>query len=302
MPRAADIDWNDVRYFLAAARAGTLAGAARALGVEHSTIGRRLTALEEALGAPLFTRGSDGLALTALGQKLVPLAEEMGRAAGALAERAGSQKTLVRLATPSGFGRYINPQLGAFHAQHPTVTIELVSGSRPVDLKKSEAELAIRMGPLDDDELVVRKIADVGWSLYAADAYLARRPAPADPRALAGHDLLGFETSLSGVPGAQWIEEHGRGANVIMRCREMTDLVAACVAGLGLAVLPCMATEGEPALRRLTLEVLGTRRLSLVHRKEVLVAEAVKAVIQFVLQVLSKHAPGMSGQPEEADT
>jgi DNA-binding transcriptional LysR family regulator len=296
MTRAGDIDWNDLRYFLAAARSKTLAGAARALGVEHSTIGRRLTALEETLGVSLLTRGPDGLVLTGLGDKLVPPLEEMERAVLAVMELTTSRKTRVRLATPTGFASLISPHLAAFQAAHPSITLELLSSSRRVDLRKSEADLAIRLGASDDEDLVARKIADAGWSLYAASAYLARHPAPADPGALAGHDVLGFEASLAGVPGAKWIEAHGQGANIIMRCRELMDMVAACVAGLGLAVLPCMAAVREPALQRLTPAVLGTHRLSLVYRKEVLVAEPVKAVIQFVMKIMSEQAAGMSGE------
>jgi DNA-binding transcriptional LysR family regulator len=300
--RSGDLDWNDLRYFLSAARAGTLAGAARSLEVDHSTIGRRLTALEEVLGVPLLTRGPDGLALTDIGQKLVPLLEDMERAALAARELATSQKTRVRLATPSGFSRYIHRHLPGFQAANPGITIELLSSSRPVDLKKSEADLALRTGPVGDQELVARKIADAGWSLYASPAYLCRHAAPADPRQLSGHDLLGFEAGLAEVPGARWIEEHGQGANVIMRCRELVDMVAACVAGLGLAVLPCMATEEEPALVRLTSEVLGTRRLSLVYRKEVLRSPPVVAVIEFVTEVMRAHADQMSGAIGEKTT
>jgi DNA-binding transcriptional LysR family regulator len=291
-----EIDWNDLKFFLWAARAGSQAGAARALGVEHSTIGRRLTSLEEALGAPLLTRGPAGLALTSVGTQLVPLLEQVERAVLAVRELATSQTTRVRLATPSGFGRLILPQLPAFHARHPGITIELLSGARMVDLKKNEADVAIRQGASDDEELVSRKVADVGWSLYAAESYLSRHAAPGDPRQLAGHDVLGFETTLAGVPGARWIEEHGQGANVIMRCRELIDVVSACVAGLGLAVLPCMAAAVEPSLKRLTREVLGTRRLSIVYRKEMLLSAPVKAVIEFVDEVMRAQAPGMSGE------
>lgn len=294
MARLGEIDWDDLRCVLAAARAGTLAGAARALGVEHSTISRRLTAVEEGLGAPLFTRGPDGLALTEAGQKVIPLLEQMERAALAVTEVVSAQTTRVRLATPSGFGGLLNPHLGRFQAQHPNITLELLSSSRPVDLKKSEADLALRVGPLDDPELVARKIADVGWSLYAAPTYLARHPAPADPRQLAGHDLLGFADSLAHVPGARWLQQHGQGANVVMRYRELTDMISACLAGLGLAALPCMVTPAQP-LQRLTREVLGSQRLTLVYRKEVLVSVAVRAVLEFVTEVMAEHAPGMSG-------
>src|SRR4030095_8855507 len=107
-------------------------------------IGRRLTALEEAMGAPLLTRSPEGLTLTELGQQLVPVLEQMERAALAARELVASRKTRVRLATPSGFGRIIAPELAAFQAQHPDVTVELLGGSRMVDLKHSEADLAIR--------------------------------------------------------------------------------------------------------------------------------------------------------------
>ena len=296
MSASEGMDWNDLRYFLCAVRARTLAGAARALGVEHSTIGRRLKGLEEALGVPLLTRSADGLKLTAIGERVVPLVEELERGVRAIQELVTDQRARVRVATPTGFGRVLSPQLVAFQAKHPNITIELLASSRMVDLKSGEADLAIRQGPSSDEDLIARKIADVAWSLYASDAYLARHPAPGDPRELAGHDLLGFETTLANVPGARWIEEHGQGANVIMRCRELTDIISACVAGIGLAVIPCMAAAPEPALKRLTKEVLGTRPLSIVYRKEVLVAEPVKTVIAFVEEVLRDYIRSVSGE------
>ena len=177
------------------------------------------------------------------------------------------------------------------------MTLEFLSGSRVVDLKKSEADLAIRMAPSEDEELVARKLGEVGWSLYASDAYLAKHRAPVDPRNLAGHEVLGFEPSLAGVPGAKWLEAHGAGANVVMRCRELVDMIAACVAGLGLAVLPSVSAELEPSLRRLTPEVLGERRrLWLVYRKEVLVAQPVKAVIELVTTIMQGYTAQMAGE------
>ena len=292
MARPDDVDWNDLRCFLAAARAGSLAGAARAMGVEHSTVGRRLAALEEAMGAALVTRSPEGLALTAAGKQLLPLVEEMARAAQAGKEALASARTRVRLATPSGFGRVLAPELMTFQAQHPDVTIELSSASRMVDLKKGEADVAIRQGPSADEDLVARTIGDVEWSLYASASYLQRHPAPSDPRDLVGQDLLGFEERLAAVPGARWLERHGKGANVVMRCGELADTLSACVAGIGLAVLPTTAAALEPSLERLTGESLGTSKLYVVYRKESLLSEPVKAVIEFVTQVMRDHLRG----------
>ncbi len=300
MGKRDEIDWNDLRYFLAAARARTLAGAARALEVEHSTIGRRLTALERAIGASLVTRNPDGLVLTAAGEKVLPLAEEMERAVLATREIVTSNKARVRLATPSGFSRVLSPHLSAFQARHPDVTIELLGGSRMVDLKKGEADVAIRQGPSQDEELITKRIGEVQWSLYASESYLVRHPAPSDPRQLTGHDLLGFEAGLSGVPGARWIQEHGSGANIVMRCRELADMLSGCVAGLGLAVLPATAAALEPSLRRLTGELLGSSNLWIVYRKEVLLGEPVRAVIEFVTEVLREYLRSVSGAAERS--
>jgi DNA-binding transcriptional LysR family regulator len=132
--------------------------------------------------------------------------------------------------------------------------------------------------------------------MYAAPAYLERRGTPADPRQLAGHDLLGFESRLAEVPGARFIAEHGAGATIVMRCREMSDMVAACVAGLGIAVMPCMAAAIEPSLRRLTPEVLGSRPLYLVYRKEVLVSAPVAAVVDFLVDVFRDKAAALAGE------
>ena len=240
MSKDSDFDWDDLRYFVQAARTKTLAGAARALGVEHTTIGRRLTALERALGAQLFIRGPDGLRLTPLAERVLPLVEDVERAVRAVQERVASDKMRVRLAVPSGFTPLITARLAELHQDHPDVTLELLSGSRPVDLKKGEAELALRIGPVTDQDLVAQNMGEVGLSLYAADAYLARRPAPIDPRQLAGHEIIGYDQSLAALPGAKWLDTHGAQASVVLRCREMTDMLAAASTGLGLAVLPCM--------------------------------------------------------------
>jgi DNA-binding transcriptional LysR family regulator len=287
-----------LRYFVQAAQTKTLAGAARALNVEHTTIGRRLSALERAFGAPLFIRGPDGLRLTPLGERLLPLAEEVERAVHAVEDVVSSDKVRVRLAVPSGFAALITQHLTRLQRDYPGVSLELVSGSRPVNLTKGEAELALRLGPISDEGLVAQRLAEAGWSLYAADAYLARCPAPADPRQLSRHEIIGYDQSLAEVPGAKWLEAHAADASIVLRSREMTDMLAAATAGLGLAVLPCVLGETTPGLRRLTDEVLGTRRMSLVYRREMSRVAPVRAVISFVASVMREHERLIAGIPE----
>src|SRR5262245_14168671 len=199
MPDADDLDWDDLRYFLRAANARTLAGAARRLGVEHSTIGRRLSALERALGAPLVLRGPDGLTLTPLGEEVAPLAAEVERAVLAVCERVVSRREHVRLAVPSGFTGFFAERIAQLRAERPRLLVEILSGARAVDLKRGEADLAIRIGPVTDGDLVMRKLCEVGWSLYASKAYLARHPLPADVHDLSGHEVIVYDGSLAGL-------------------------------------------------------------------------------------------------------
>lgn len=290
-----ELDWNDLRYFLRAAHTGTLAGAARALAVEHTTVGRRLTALERAFGAPVFIRSREGLRLTPLGEQARPLIEEVERAVSAVQAFVAADKTRVRLAVPSGFSALITQHLPRLAGSAPNVVLELQSGSRAVELRKGEAELALRVGPIDDDGLVAQYMGEVGWSLYAADSYLARRPAPLDPRDLAGHDVIGYDKALADVPGARWLEEHGAQARIVLRSRELTDMLASACAGLGLAVLPCILADAQPQLTRLTEEVLGERRLSLVYRRELLRVAPVRCVAEFVATLMHECAAIVHG-------
>jgi DNA-binding transcriptional LysR family regulator len=289
------LDWNDLRYFLAAARSGTLAGAARALGVKHSTVGRRLTALERALGAVLMVRGEHGLQLTSLGEKLIPYAETVARSAAELQDQAISLTARVRVAVPTGFVKLFMPHLAQLRQKHPDISLEFLSGGRLVDLHKGEAELAVRVGLIADDTLLARKIGELEWSLYASPEYLARHPAPTDPRALAGHEVLGFDARLSGVPGAKWIAEHGAGASIVLVNREMVDMAVAAVAGLGLAVLPCILGDAEPGLRRLTRKILGRQSLSVVYRREAALASSVPIIVRFVIDAMRRHVSATRG-------
>jgi DNA-binding transcriptional LysR family regulator len=291
-----DLDWGDLRYFLHAVRNKSLAAAARALNVEHTTIGRRLTALEQALGATLVLRSREGLQLTPLGERVLPLVEELERTVRAVRELAVPAAARVRLAMPSGFTRFFAGSLTRLRAEHPGVELELLGGARRVDLEKGEADLAIRVGPLDDESLIAKKLGAMGWALYASEKYLARRPAPADPSDLSGHELIGYDASLTTLPAAQWIEERARTAKIVLRNREMVDMTAAAVSGIGLAVLPCWLAGAEPALKRLTPQVIATRAMSLVYRREAKLSEAVRAVIAFVTEVMNAHAAEIAGE------
>jgi DNA-binding transcriptional LysR family regulator len=141
----------------------------------------------------------------------------------------------------------------------------------------------------------VRKLCESGFSLYASDTYLARRPAPRDPNDLTGHDLIGFDASLAGVPAAKWLEERAAKGTIVLRSREMSDMLAATLGGVGIAVLPCGLGDPEPTLRRLTPELVATRPLALVYRSEARLSKDVRAVIRFVVEVMRENADQIGG-------
>jgi DNA-binding transcriptional LysR family regulator len=290
-----ELDWDDLRYFLHAARERSLAKAARRLGVKHTTVGRRLAALERALKTPLVLRGPAGLRLTPAGEALLPKAEDTARAVQAAELAVAEQRSRVRLAVPSGYTSLLTPGLGRLRAEHPTLVLELVSGARPVDLKNGEADLALRNGPITDPDLVARKVGTAGWSVYAAHDYLRRRGRPSSVDDLSGHDVVGYDAALQNIPAAQWLEARTARANVVLRSREMTDMLMAVTSGLGIGVLPCGLGDPSPQLERLTQDVIATRQISLVYLKEARASDNVRAVITYVTDVMKEHARLVSG-------
>ena len=295
MASADDIDWDDLRYFLRALEAKSLAGAARRLGVEHSTVGRRLSALERSLGASLVLRGPHGLQLTPLGEKLAPLVHDMGRAVAAVDGLVNAQKASIRLAVPSGFTRVFATALSQPNARGLKFSLDILSGARPRDLRKGEADLAIRSAPLADQDLIASKLCEAGFSLYASVAYLKRHPASADPKNLRGHDVIGYHASLSAAPPSRWLEKHAAGATIVLRSREMADVLSAALSGIGVAILPCMLGDQESTLTRLTRHVLATQTFSLVYRRELRNSDSVRAAIGFVRIVIRQNAGLISG-------
>jgi DNA-binding transcriptional LysR family regulator len=295
------MDWNDLRYFLAVRRAGTLAGAARALKVEHSTVSRRLAALEEALGVRLFLRGPDGFTSTPAGDQIAPLAESMESAVTAIDRQvAGGDERVegtVRLTTSEVFSGFVVRRLGRLRARHPELLVEVLSGNQPLDLAHGEADLALRIMPTNDPDLLARKVVDCGWAMYAAAGYVEQRGAPPSAEDLAGHDVLGFDDTMAAVPGAKWLAAHGAGAHVVLRGNSIMSVLNACLAGMGVTVLPCFLGDGEPTLVRVAPAVLGSRPMFLVVHPDLARVARVRVVMDFIVEIMTEEATHLRGAP-----
>lgn len=250
------LDWNDLRYFLAIARGGTLARAARLLRINATTVSRRLAALEDEVQARLFDRTPDGYVLTPAGRDLLPRAERMeGEAMGLDRDIVGADQRAagsVRLtATEMLATRFIMPHLPRFHELHPEITLELECTTRVVSLARREADIALRLARPHEDNVVSRRLASVPLSLYAAPSYLERRGVPPDPEvSLAGHCAILFADSRSFATENEWLTARLDGARVVLRSDSVSSIYSATLAGLGIALLPRAVAGHDAALAR----------------------------------------------------
>jgi DNA-binding transcriptional LysR family regulator len=247
------LEWDDLRIFLAIHRQRTHAAAGRALRVAPTTIGRRVTALEAAVGARLFTRSPEGLVATPAALALVPHAErveaEVLDAERALAGLDARPTGTIQITSGDGFATFVlAPALPAFVAAHPGLRVEIRADMRALDLTRGEADVAVRNFRPRERSLVAKKLGEDHYALYASREYLARRGTPRAARDLAAHDLVTYDRSLDHSAFAGWLRRTAAGARVVARVNSTTALVAACAAGVGVAMLTAEYVRGHPLL------------------------------------------------------
>jgi len=240
------MNWEDARYALAVHRYGSLGRAAAALGVDQTTVGRRVAALEAAIGCRIFDRRPEGHRLAPSARQVLPALRAMEAAARSVEVRAGGRDRAlegpVRLAASEGFGaRFLPQRLGPFLSAHRRITVTLVTETRSADVLRGEADLAVRLAVTRSRDLIVRKVAELGYGLYGASSLARRDEAP----------LVGYVESLDETPEARWLMRWGQERRVALRASSHTAALHAARAGVGLAVLPCFLAEAEPGLDRL---------------------------------------------------
>ena len=236
------MDWNDVRYFLAVARRGTLQGAAGELGVNHSTVFRRINRFEEAIGARLFERGADGYRLTDAGERLAGHAERVGDAVGLLELSVAGEdyrpSGTIRLTAPDNLAyEYLPAYLADFNEQYPDISLELVVGAESLNLTRREADVAVRATPAPPEHLVGRKVCSLRWSFYASEGYLERHGEPPSQAALGDHRLIGADGALERLPPFR-AQRDAFGDAIVMTCSTLNAMSAMARAGYAIALLP----------------------------------------------------------------
>ena len=284
----ADFDWNDLRAFLAVARTGRLTAAAARLGLDHSTLSRRIAGLEHALKARLFDRSPTGYTLTEQGARLVPMAEEMERlalgAADAVGGSAASVEGTVRIGSPEGFGSwFLAPRIGALTERHPQLRVQLVAAASTFSLSRRDADIVVSVSRPQDGRLTVSRLIDYDLGLYAAPAYLAGH-APVEAAAdLKGHRFVTYIEDLLHFPELDFVRQVAPEGCTALESSNLVAQLRATIAGAGLCVLPAFLAAGDPRLVRiLPREVALTRSLWLIVHQDLAELARVRAVLRFV--------------------
>lgn len=251
---AAMFEWSDLRYFLAVARHGSTLAAGRALNTSQSTVQRRLVELERRLGRELVKRQTTGYRLTEFGEQMLPFAERVEHAIAAFEQQKATiergEVGIIRLTCPEPImSRIIQSSLlDRFHERYPGLRVEFVMSDKYLDLAKGDADVALRSGDTDAEELVGKKIADSVWAVYASPHYIERCGRPAGVADLNGHAFVGFDDKMAGHRAAQWIAMVAPDAEIAARVNSILGLVSAAKSGVGLAPLPIALGDAEPDL------------------------------------------------------
>lgn len=232
--------WDDVRLFLEVLRGKNLSAAGKKLGIDTSTVSRRLAALEASLGTALFERTRDGLVPTARAEELSASAETMSDAHRAFAQGASRHETvaegLVRISAPPGLAdAFVAPALVPLLARYPRLRIALDASTRVLSLTRNEADLALRTVSSQGEALVTTKLADARWVLAGSPAYVASlgRLARLD-RAR----IVDWADDLAHLASSRWLRAHAPRVEPILRTSHFASQISALGAGLGLAFVP----------------------------------------------------------------
>jgi DNA-binding transcriptional LysR family regulator len=248
--------WDDFRLVKTIAEAKGLAGAAERLGINHSTVFRRLGALEDGLKVKLFERHRAGYALSPAGEEMAALAERMEEDVASFARKLAGQAV-----TPAGELRVttndtllvhlLTPLIARFCARCPDIRLDVVLSNQALNLSKRDADVAIRATDNPPETLVGRRVATIAWALYGRAADFPQ-PEAFDLVSLYDRTWVALGDNLAALKAARFVRERVGPERIVYRVNTVLGLTEAVEAGIGVGPLPCFIADSRPALRRLT--------------------------------------------------
>jgi molybdate transport repressor ModE-like protein len=282
------MDWDRVRVFLEIARTGQILAAAKRLGLNHATVARQLTALEEELGAKLVERHTTGCTLTGSGEALLGAAEraesEFLKIGSELAGTSDEIRGTVRVGAPDGLGNYfLADQFGALAAQHPDLVIQLVPLPRTFSLSRREADIVITLDRPKQGRLIVTKLTDYTLSVYAAQSYLERTGPVTEPADLAGRLFVTHVEDLVYSRALDYAATLGKLMTRRFECGSVVGQMEAVRAGHGVGILHDYAAGRYPELRRLLPGTRFVRNYWLISHPDTHETQRVRAVYRFIV-------------------
>ena len=301
------LDWNDLRYFLAVAQHGSTLAAGRALRVSQTTVARRIAALEEAIGFPLFEKRQAGYSLTPAGEGLLDRARQVDIAATSFVEAAAAEKRdtsgTVRITTQEIFAvSLLAPMLRELHERHPEILIELDDSQDLRDLGEGEADIALRSAVGDRGAGVVgRRLCTDDWTLYCSRDYAAKHGVPRNRSQLKKHAFIGGGGPKLWRAYSAWLHDLGLDDRIIMHHASAMGMMSAIRSGLGIAVLPCIVADAESDLIQcVPPKDDHGRSMWLVTHERVRHTPSVRVVIDFLYEKIARHIRQLESRREAA--
>jgi DNA-binding transcriptional LysR family regulator len=292
-------EWDDLRYVLAVANARSLAGAARALGVNHTTVLRRVSAFEKRLGLRLFERLATGYVLTAGGEELIATARHIEDTVTTLERTLAGQDLrlsgVVRVTTTDTLMGSVLPEiLAQFRVAHPGIQVEVAVSNLMLNLSKRDADVAIRPAKDPPETLVGRRVAKVAFAIYASPHYVARHGKALDLRK---QQWVAPDDSLAGTSVAQWMRSQLPDADISLRADSLVAMRQAAQAGLGLTALPCYLGDTSPDLLCVHPPVAAMETaLWILTHDDLRHTARIRAFTEFAANAFARRRPLLEGE------
>lgn len=297
------LPWDEFRLVRAIAEHRSLGGAAQTLGVNNSTVFRRLNALEETLGVRMFERARSGYLLTSAGEEMVTLAAKMQdsildferRIAGQDVRPSGELRVTT---TDTMFSHLVAPMFCAFRQKYPEITLDFIIENRILNLSRRDADVAIRATAEPPETLVGRRVANLAWATYASEAFMAAEGLKAgEPLDNARLRWLGYGDPITHTAGGRWLNTHVPGESIVAKVNTMSTMASAVQAGLGIGLMPCFIGEHVPGVKRIERVNLGVDSgIWVLTHPDIKKAARVRAFLDFFGNELAKKRKLIEGE------
>lgn len=292
-------DWNDFKIILALARSGSVAGAARILAIDSSTVSRRLAALEEAMGATLVLRGGREFALTTEGRETLAAAEALERVVAEATRTIRSAKLdvsgPVRVSCPPGFLTELMVLLPEVCKKYPSLDLEFAGEYRTVDVSKGEADIALRMFSPSGSGLIARRACEVGWGVYASTGYASENGLPASIEALSRHRLILYVETMHSIAALRWMEDYRTETTRFVRVDNLEIASQVISSGGGIGVMPCFFAGRSPEMVRVFPEPVASTTGWIVYHESARNSARVRVTVETLVEFFESNIDFFSG-------